>query len=374
MTLMRLVEPQYGATWDRVPFYSENLKQLKYDVGQRSLSPREVVLENNLLTSDTDIDLTSATKYRVTDGHILYHPATKQRFVLDEHSTSTGTATIRTVQQAPGGVRTQIDAGATLYILSQSEHYEEINAESRQENTDLITNYVQDMTEKLQWSVADLRELRKWGVDKKMRLKERMRDIVKDLNMSILYNVPQAADGTNTAVTGGFDYLVENAGAVVDATESGLADIADLRGVLKIMEKAGVGPGDDLIMLSSIDAYHAYSDAGLSEVQVATTPGSDVTVGNIVRGLQVPGIGFVPFFNDPFINDDRVRFMSLKHFYKAYYEGQGEGGIVESARVVDEPSLSNSKVQVSTIQQKWGTVLLNAANAHYILDNTGLNG
>jgi len=373
LMLLKLVEPQYGATWDLIPF-GENIRQLKYEVGSRSISGRTVVLENAILTGDTDIDLTSATKTRVTDGHILYHPATKQRFILDEHSTSTGTATIRAVQQADGGSRTQVNAGQTLYILAQSEHYEEINAESRFENTSSVDNYIQDLTERLEFSVADIREGRKFGVDKRMRMRERMRDIVQDLNLSMLFNVPLAASsGANSAVTAGFDYLIELGGNVVNAASSGTANLADPRGVLKQLQKNGVGPSDGLVAQMSINTYHAYSDAGLAELQVTQENGGDYILGNVLRGLNVPGIGFVPFYFDPFINDDRVRFIATAHASKHLYQGLGEEVVEEGLRVVDEPSLSTSKVEVSTMQMKWGTNIRNTDTAHYILDNTGLN-
>lgn len=370
--LMKLVEPAVAVTWDLIPF-GETIRQLHYQRGDRAISAREVVLQNPILTSDTDIDLTSATKYRVTDGHILYHAATKQRFVLDEMNTSTGTATIEQVLQSQGGVRTQVDAGQTLYILSVAENFEEINAESRVEETTIVDNYVQDMTERIDFSTADLREARKWGLDRQMRLKERMRDIMRDLNSSILYNVPNAAAAAERQITAGFDYMVEAAGNVVDAATSGTADLADPRGVLKTLWKNGVGPSDGVFALMSVDVFSAYQDAGLETIQLTDTPDSDFVVGKILKGLNVNGLGFVPFYADPNINDDRVRFISSAHASKAYYQGTGEGAILEAPRVVDEPGLSTSKVPVSTIQAKWGTTFDNAASVHYILDDTGLN-
>lgn len=367
--LVKLVEPQNAVTWDLLPWRSA-VRQLKFDRASRSVGAREVVLENAILVGDSDIDLTAATKGRVTDGHILFHPGTKQAFVIDEMNQSTGTATIEQVLQYPGGSRTQVDDAETLIILSQAEYFEEINAESRYETTSEVTNYVQDMTEMLEWSVADLREARKWNVDQQTRLKERMRDIMKDLNMSVLYNVPNAAASNERQTTAGIDFMIEQAGNVVDADSSGTANLADVRGVLKTLQKNGVGPSDGLFALMSIDAYHAYSDEGLAEIQLTGQPGAEFVVGNILRGVNVPGIGFVPFYSDPFITDDRVRFISSAHIGKAYY--QGEDGPLESIRVIDEPSMSNSKVKKSTIQQKWTTIIDNPGSAHYILDNTGL--
>lgn len=367
--LIKLVEPQNAVTWDLLPFRPA-VRQLVFERAIRSVSAREVVTQNAILTSDIDIDLTAATKLRVTDGHILFHVPTKQAFVVDEMNTTSGTGTIEQVLQFPGGSRTQVDAGETLLILSQAEYFEEINAESRFEDTSVVTNYVQDMTEMLEWSVADLREARKWNVDEQTRLKERMRDIMKDLNMSLLYNIPNAGTATERQLTSGIDYAIENAGNVVDAASSGTADLSDVRGVLKTLQKNGVGPSDGLFALMSIDAYHAYSDEGLAEIQLTGQPGAEFVVGNILRGLSVPGIGFVPFYTDPFITDDRVRFLASAHIGKAYY--QGENGPVESVRVIDEPSMSTSKVKKSTMQQKWTTIIDNPGTVHYILDNTGL--
>lgn len=367
--LMQIVEPQNARTWDLLPF-RDNVRQLHFQRSNRTISAREVVLENAILTGDTDVDLRSGTKARVTSGHILYHPATKQRFVLNVMTQSTGTATLEAVLQAPGGSRTQVDAGQTLYILSQAEDYETISATSRFEETNIVDNYVQDMTERLDWSVADLREARKWGVDQKKMLKERMRDIMKDLNNSILFNVPQAHDASHRAITAGFDYIVENAGSIVDAAESGTADLADIKGVLKQLQKNGVGPSDGIFALMSIDAFHAYQDQGLAEMSLAGTPGEGFVVGKIIQGVRVPGLDFVPFYTDPFLVDDRVRFISSANAGKAFY--QGESGPVESPTMHDEDSLSNSKVKVSTMQQKWTTIFDNPDTCHYILDNTGL--
>lgn len=371
--LIKQVEPQVAVTWDLFPF-RDPVNQLKFERGERPITAREVVLENVILVGDTDIDLTSGTKARVTDGHILYHPATKQRFVIDEMTQSTGTGTIEQVLQAPGGARTEVPDGSTLYILSQAEYFEEINAESRFEETEKVTNYVQDMTELLEFSVADLREGRKWGVDKQMRLKERMRDMMKDLNLSIIYNVPNEGTANERALTGGFDYMVENAGNIVDASVSGTADLADIRGVLKQLQKNGAGPTDGLVAIMSIDVFHAYQDAGLETITLNGEPGSEFVVGNILQGVNFNSIGFVPFYADPFINDDRVRFVATSHAGKAYYQGTGEGAILEAPRVVDEPSMSTSKVQKSTVQAKWATIIDNPSSVHYILDDTGLNG
>jgi hypothetical protein len=367
--LIKLVEPQNAVTWDLLPFRPA-VSQLVFERASRSVSAREVVLDNSLTTVETDVHLTSGTKARVTDGHILYHPATKQRIVIDEMTQSTGVGTIEVVLQAPGGSRTEIASGETLYVLSQAENFEEINAESRYEDTAIVTNYVQDMTEMLEWSVADLREARKWDVDEQLKLKERMRDLMKDLNMSILYNVPQAHTSSLRAITSGFDYAVENASSIVDAAASGTADIADIRGIGKTLQRNGVGPSDGLIAVMSVDAYHAYNDEGLAEIQLNGQPGTEFILGNILKGVNLPGIGFVPFYADPFITDDRVRFISTAHAGKAYYQGQN--GPLETPKVIDEPNISTSKVKKSTLQQKWTTIIDNPGTVHFILDNTGL--
>ncbi len=370
--LIKLVEPQISVFWDLFPF-REPIRQLVFERGERSVSAREVVLDNSFTDVETELTLTSGTKARVTDGHILYHPATKQRIVIDEMTQGTGVATVEQVLQAPGGVRTTIASGQTLVVLSQAEYFEEINAESRFETTEKVTNYVQDMTELLRWSTADLREARKWGVDKQTRLKERMRDLMKDLNNSLYYNVPNAGTASERQLTAGFDYMVENAGSIVDAGTSGTADLADIRGVLKQLHKNGVGPSDGLVCVMSVNVFHAYEDEGIATIDLTGQPGAEFVIGNQVKGITFSGIGFVPFYADPHLNDDRVRFVATAHVGKAYYEGTGEGAILETPRVIDEPGMSTSKVPVSSLQAKWTTVIDNASSVHYILDETGLN-
>ena len=372
--LVQLVAPETSVFWNLLPF-SEPIRQLQYDIGNRALSPRTAISDVAITTGATAITLNAATKGRVTQGHILYDPTTKQRFVIGAVVQSTGVCQIAVVKQAPGGSRTEVTAGATLYILSQSELFEEINADSRFEETDYNTNYVQDTTEKLTFSTADLREIRKWGVDKRTRVEERMRDIMKDLNLACYFGVPSATNGTLPAMTAGFDYVVENAGNTVDAAASGTADLADIRGVLKTLAKNGVGPSDGLTAVMSVDLFHAYEDAGLATLEISGQPGAEYVIGNQVKGITFSGLGFVPFYADPYLpsEDDRVRFVSTKHASKAYYQGLGDGALIEQMRIIDEPSLSTSKVQVSTIQQKWGSDFRNAASAHYILDKTGLN-
>lgn len=366
LKLMKKPEAAYSLFWDLIPF-RENIRQLTYEMASRSITSRTVVLENQILDSDVDIDLTSATKARVTASHVLYHPDTKQRFVLDSINQTTGTAIIRDVVQAHGGVRTTVPDGATLIVLSSSEHFDEINAESRFEETSVIENYVQDMTELLEWSVADIRELRKWSVTKSNRLTERMRDIVKDLNMSLIYGAPLKYDDDSSSMTAGFDYVVEKAGNAIEANELGTADIGDIRSILKQLQLNGVGPGDGLVLHMGVNTYYAYEAEGLANISLEGTPGEGFVVGNEVKGLQFAGIGFVPFYPDPMITDDRVRFVCTKHAGKAFYEGLGEGAIVESVRVIDEPSKSTSKVKKSSIQQKWGTIWENAESVHFIL-------
>lgn len=370
LVLLKQVEPQYSIFWDLIPF-RPNLRQLKYDIASRSITPREVVLEHNILTGDTDIDITAATKSRVTAGHVLYHPATRQRFVLDDMSQTTGTANIRSVVLAPGEVRTQVDAGETLLVLSISEHFDEINAESRFESTSFATNYVQDFTDKLKWSTADLRELRKWGIDKKKRLQERMRDVMREMNASIIYNAPLAFSDGVSSMTMGFDYAVEQAGNLVQAADPGTADFSDFRAIFKQMRKDGVGPGDGIAVHMGVEQFDAYEQEGLAEINLTGQPGGEFVVGGVVKGMVVNGLDFIPFYADPIITDDRARIVSTAHAGKAYYQGMGEEVIEEGLRVVDEPSLSDSKVQVSTIQQKWGTVFENTDKVHYILE-TGI--
>lgn len=370
LMLLKQVEPQYSIFWDLVPF-RPNLRQLKYDIASRSITPREVTLQNAILTSDTDVDLTSGTKSRVTASHVLYHAPTRQRFVLNDMNQSSGTANFRSVVLAPGEVRTEIAAGQTLMVLSISEHFDQINAESRFETTAYATNYVQDMTDKLEWSVADLREARKWGVDKKMRLKERMRDIMREMNGSIIYNAPLAFGDGVSSMTMGFDYAVEQAGNLVQANELGTPDFADFRGIFKQMWKNGVGPGDGVVVHMGVEQYDAYEEEGLAEVNLTGQPGGEFVVGGIVKGMVVSGLGFVPFYADPIITDDRARILTTSQAGKGYYQGEGEEVIEEGLRVIDEDSMSTSKKKISTIQQKWGSVWENTDKTQFIVE-TGI--
>lgn len=369
--LMKIPEVAYSVFWDLLPF-REPLRQLTYDMASRSITARQVVLGAAIQTSDTSITLDSTTKDRVTAGHVLYDPTTKQRFVLKDMNQTTGVANIRSVVQPYGGSRTLIASGTTLYVLAVSEHFDEINADGRVEQTSYVTNYVQDTTELLRFSVADLREIRKWGVDRKMVLAERMRDITKDLNRALIYNAPLAYSSGVSSMTAGFDYLVDKAGNNVAAATSGTADLADIRGVLKQLAKNGVGPGDGLAIHMSASAYYAYEEAGLQDLNIQGAPEQSYIIGNTVKGLHFSGIGFVPFYADFTVTDDTVRFVSTAHAGKALYQGQGEGAILEGLRIVDEPSKGDSKNQVSSLQQKWGSVFLNTDKVHYLLTGTGL--
>jgi hypothetical protein len=373
LTLMKVPEAAYSVFWDLIPFYKEPIRQLNFDVASRSITSRQVVLGANILTSDTQITLDSATRARVTPGHVLYHPATKQRFILDTANTTSGVCNIRDVLQAYGGSRTQVNSGQTLLILAQSEHYDQINAVSRFEDTSVTSNYIQDVTEMLEFSTADMREMRKWGVDKQLRLKERMRDIVKDLNRALIYNAPLQASAGHSATTAGFDYVVDKAGNKVAANSSGTADLADIRGVLKTLYKNGVGPGDGLVIHMSANVYFAYETVGLADINLQGQPGAEFVVGGAVKGLHFAGLGFVPFYADPLCDDDVVRFVCTSQAAKAYYQGLEAGAPLESPRVIDESSLSTSKIEKSTFQQKWGTVFQNPDRCHYLLTGTGLN-
>lgn len=372
LALQKRPEPQFTVFWDLLPFRSP-IRQLTYEIASRSITAREVVLQNAILTSDTDIDLDSTTKTRISIGTPLFHPATKQIFIMgDDYSTTTGTGTIRSVVQRPGGSRTQVNAGLTLYALATSEHFDKVLGESRVEATSKITNYIQDTTEVLSWGLADLKEARRWGVDKQMRLNERMRDIMKDLNKAVMYNAPLAAASGVSSMTCGFDYAVENNGLVVDADTSGTANLADIRGVLKTLVQNGAGPADGIAVHMSSSAYFAYEEAGLQDFNLQLSAEEAVFVGNSVKGISIAGLGPVPFYPDATVVDDRVRVLATAHAGKAYYQGVGEGATLESPHVEPEPNQTTSKVEVTSWQQKWGTVWENTDKVHAILDNTGL--
>ena len=371
LAMMKTPEAEFARFWDLIPF-RDPIRQLNYELASRSITPRTVTLQNAILTSDTDIDLTAGTKARVFGSAVLFHPATKQVFVLDDMSQTTGTANIRQVLQRDGGSRTQVNASEELLILAVSEHFDEINADSYFEETSAGENYVQDSTWLYKWSVADLREARKWGVDKQMRLKERNRDMMKELNAALIYNAPKKADATNSAMTAGFDYVVEKSGLVVDAATSGTYDLADIRGILKTLVQRGVTSADGLVLHMSSDVYYGYEDAGLQDFNLQLTAEEKVFVGNGLKGLYFSGLGPVPFYVDHTVTDDRVRFVATAHAGKAYYQGIDNGAPLEAPRMIDEPSMSNSKVQVSSLQTKWGTIWENVDKVHAILDNTGL--
>jgi hypothetical protein len=147
LALQKQPEPQYDVFWQLIPF-RDPIRQLTYELASRSITPRTVVLLNAILTSDTDIDLDSTTRTRITKGTPLFHEATKQIFIMgDDYSTTTGTGSIRSVLQRPSGSRTQVNAGQTLIVLASSEHFDKVLGESRAEATSKKTNYIQDTTE-----------------------------------------------------------------------------------------------------------------------------------------------------------------------------------------------------------------------------------
>lgn len=371
LAMMRTPEPEFARFWDLIPF-RPSIRQLNYDLASRSITSRTVVLQNAILTGDTDIDLTSGTKTRISGSYVVFHPATKQLFVLDDMNQTTGTANIRQVLQRDGGTRTQVNAGQELLILAPSEHFDEINADSYFEETATGSNYVQDSTWMYKFSVADLREARKWDINKQRMLKERNRDMMKELNAALLYNAPKKADASNSAMTAGFDYVVEKDGLVVDADASGTAALADIRGILKTLVQRGVTSADGLVLHMSSDAYYAYEEAGLADFNLQLSAEEQIFAGNGIKGINFSGLGPVPFYPDHTVTDDRVRFVATAHAGKSYYQGTENGAPVEAPTMYDELSMSNSKVQVSTLQTKWGTVWENVDKVHAILDNTGL--
>lgn len=198
-----------------------------------------------------------------------------------------------------------------------------------------------------------------------------MEDIVRDLNLGIIYNVPLNESSSDSAVTAGFDYLVENNDKVIDAANPGTADISDLVAVARDLESDGVGSNAGLVMVANPDTYYLYEDLGLQDFTSTLSPEEKVFIGNAILGITVGSIGRIPFYQDASIPDNRVRFVATRYASKAPYQGEGEGAILENLRVVPEPSLSNSKVEKSTIQMKWGTHWRNADKVNRILD-TGL--
>jgi hypothetical protein len=365
------VEPEVGRFYSLIPWETP-IRSLSYTMPSRNRTARQVVT-SALYTalSDNQITLDAATRGRVTDGHILFHLGTKTRLILDEVNTTTGVATIRTKQYAPGGSATNIASGQTLYVIGHSEHYDEINAESRFETTAETSNHIQDITEMLDFSVAELRELRKWGVDEKLRIDERLEDIMKDLDLGLIYNVPLASQAGQSAVTGGFDYMVENAGGVINAAISGTPNVNDLRAVARTLEARGVGASAGVVMVGKPEVFYEYEDQGLTDFTSEISPEDKIFIGNSVQGIVGGSIGRIPFYTDSAIPDTRVRFVATRYASKAPYQGLGGGAPVENLRIVDEPSMSNSKVKKSTIQMKFGTKWRNADKVNAILE-TGI--
>lgn len=370
--LMQVPSPSATVMWDLMPF-GDPVSGLDFKTLTRTKTARTAALASNFATNATTIVLSSGTKKSVTSGNVLYHTATKQGVVLGTETSTSGTWNVRKVLVQDGGSRAQIDSGSTVEILATSEDYVSINQTSRQESTVEARNYVQDTIERIDLSVADLREGRKEGIDQKTYITERMSDIMSDLSRACYYNIPCAYSASETAVTAGFDYLCRKAGGTVDANASGTADLDDVKGVLKTLAKNGVSSEDGLVAMMSPNVFWAYEKEGVDQLNIQGMPGSEFVSGNVMKGLTLSGLGFVPFYFDPKLNDDVVRFVSTKYAKKRIYKGSGEGAILEGLSIQDEASLSTSRLKVSTMQIKWATDISLAGTVHYLLEGTGLN-
>ena len=281
-----------------------------------------------ILTSDTAITLDSTTKRprharprALPPGHQAALRARTRR------TRAPACATSATSSRRPAAPAPEVANGATLFILSVSEHFDQINAVSRVENTSVTTNYVQDMTEMLEFSVADLRELRKWGVDKQLRVKERMRDIMKDLNRSL--DLQRAAGRPlrrPLRLTAGFDYVVDAANSKVAAAVSGTADLADIRrrpqDAVQERRRAGRRAG----------APHERSTptsptrhVGLADINLQGQLGG---VRHRRRGqgyCTSPDSASCSFYPDPLCDDDTVRFVCTSQAVQGVLPGARRG-------------------------------------------------
>src|SRR5947207_427185 len=84
LSLLDRVQPEFSRTWDLIPF-SAPINALDYMMASRAPEGNTVVSDTTYTTgSSTTITFSSGTRKRLTTGHILYHPATKQVFVISD--------------------------------------------------------------------------------------------------------------------------------------------------------------------------------------------------------------------------------------------------------------------------------------------------
>lgn len=363
IALFNAVQTPVSRFWDLIPFGNPILTH-EYAMATRSRAGQTVAVTANVLTAATTISLNTTGVRSLTAGHKLYDPATKQTVTITNINYSTGVADIVSVDTQFSVARAQINSGANLAILSQAEDYHNITATSHYEETTEEYNFVEDLTEKLEFFRADTSEGRKYGVDTASMTQERITKILRELDRSILYNVPKSQSaGVGRAATGGWDYYVRKAGNVtVSAQGAGVVSLAELNAAIETLVRRGVSEASQLVMFCNYATFYKYNALGLATTTVDRTGGDTLRLGGIVSGIVVSGVGFVPFITDENIVDNDVRFVSLANCRKSIYKG-------EELRLIPEPSMSNSKKDVSTLQMKWGTYFTDVTNTQFILDN-----
>lgn len=361
LSLLDRVQPEFSRTWDLIPFAAP-INGLDYKMASRAPEGNTVVSTTLYTTgSSTSITFDSATRKRLTAGHVLYHPATKQIFVIDSYDVTTGVATLERIDVIGGAAGANVAIGQTYIRIGHAEHYDELNATSRFGGTTTEENYIQENTERLDFSLTFLRQPLQWGLTREVLIDERTEEYVKDLNLGILYGVPTDEAAGQRATTAGFDHVVASAGNNINAAVSGTPDLDDLVGIARFLQANGAGSGAGTVMVANSDVYYSYETAGLTDFSSAIAPEDEIFVGNSIKGITVGGVRY-PFYIDPTIPDNDVRFISTRYARKAFY--QDESGQVWAPRVVEEPSLSNFKNDVSFLTQRWGTIWMNADKVH----------
>jgi hypothetical protein len=138
--------------------------------------------------------------------------------------------------------------------------------------------------------------------------------------------------------------------------------LAELTAAIENLVRRGVSEASQLVMFCNSQTFFRYSALGLASTTVMRSPGDTLLLGGALQGVVVGGIGFVPFITDENIVDNHVRFVSLANCRKSIYKS-------DDLRLIPEPSMSNSKTDVSTIQMKWGTYFTDVSNTQFILNN-----
>lgn len=352
VALFELPQTTVSPFWDFAS-WAPDIKTHEYKTAFRTRTGLTVTVNGAVATDGDTIAFDDTTP--VGQSFVVYDPATKQTVTLGAPTNST-TFNIRTVVPQSGASRAIIADNAVLDVLSIAEDYHEINAVQNYEQTTEETNYIQDLTIQLPFHRADLEEIREWGVDRQMLVTETMNRHLRQLDKNLIYGTPKKNDGTHNGQTGGFDYFVRKAGNNYSKASTN-DELADLEAGLYSLVEKGMDQSDGVAMMGSLKAYRYFNAKGLATFSTTTTPGAGYTYGNVMRGLEINGLGFVPFMVNVNLRDNHVRIGSQTTVQKAYFNGDGEAGQQAVLRLVDEPGLSTSKKPVSTLQMKHGAVI-----------------